>query len=505
MKKRKKITIHRAIFYVSLLMMFAVFVLAIPGPILEFIGQTLGNNTINSDTSVFINVSVTNGSSTFLDWDNFLIYWLRIYNSSDYSDHSYYNPESNPQYVEGGVWTWFNDPRAIYYKNLTITGWVGIDGSIIVWQYNHITNVSNSTLLKKEFQENDHDNPVFVILPDDKIMVLYSQHNGQSYYRISSNLLDTTSWGTEHNLLTAINESATSYMNAFYLSNEGLIFLSYRRPSRGVADWNRGIATYNYTNGTWTMGETLFAVSGERPYIKYWSNDKDRIDFLMTNGHPNKVAKNNVYHFYYQRDNYYKSDGTLIGNDSVLPLTPDNVTMVYNASITDERAWVWDIAVNNGIPYATYALVENKSNHMYRYAFFNESSGNWENYNITEGLTDLYPVLNRAESEYSGGVVLDSKNISDVYLSKATQTTDPKIFEIQKWSTNNNGQTWINTENLTTGSSNKNFRPSVIKNYSSDLKVLWVCGFYTTYSNYDTEICSDSLGEISTMKKSGKI
>jgi len=369
-----------------------------------------------------------------------------------------------------GVWTWFNDPRGLCYNGKTYLGWITSEGKIVVYQYNHLTGEENSFILNSNFEIDDHNNPAFTILEDGKIMAIYSRHylTRGSYYRITENPEDITSWTSEK----YVSSNYVTYANPFYLSDERVVYDFYRG-----GNGERKYATYNPSTDSWNSPKNLFVNGNNRPYIKYWSNDKDEIHFTVTNGHPNEII-NNIYHFYYKDGNFYKTDGTLIGSESNLPLRPSDVTKAYDGSSTN--SWIWDIVVKDDIPYIVYTTYENMNDITYRYAKWDPSISQWKNYFITNSNSaGLYS----SERHYAGGIVIDNKNPNMIYVSIKVNG----IFEIQKFITNDGGESW-NKEDITFGSYKDNLRPYVIKNYNDNFDLVWFKGDYNTYINWDTDI-----------------
>ena len=80
-------------------------------------------------------------------------------------------------------------------------------GNIKAMQYDFINNKKNEVLIRSYFQPDDHDNPTFLILPDERVMLFYSRHTDEAcfYYRISTKPGDITTLGEEHKLKTANN------------------------------------------------------------------------------------------------------------------------------------------------------------------------------------------------------------------------------------------------------------------------------------------------------------
>jgi hypothetical protein len=90
------------------------------------------------------------------------------------------------------------------------------------------------------------------------------------------------------------------------------------------------------------------------------------------------------------------------------------------------------------------------------------------------------------EPNYSGGIVLDHQNPSTVILSRQKNG----VFELEKWSTADNGKTW-ETQEITKDSQFDNVRPFVTPNYpgGDSLQILWMnVQRYRHYTDYQSAI-----------------
>ena len=100
-----------------------------------------------------------------------------------------------------GAWCWFQDPRAVYANGKTFFGTVNSNGDIVIYSYDHSSKVLNSYILHSALQVDDHVAPAILILPDGRLMVFYTKHNGNYlYYRVSKNPYDISSWDAEQSI-----------------------------------------------------------------------------------------------------------------------------------------------------------------------------------------------------------------------------------------------------------------------------------------------------------------
>ena len=136
--------------------------------------------------------------------------------------------------TQEGAWCWFADPRALHYENAaktinsTYIGYIDVHGNIKATQHNFLTGETNEVLIRSWFQPDDHNNPSFLVLPDERIMIFYSRHNDEAcfYYRVSQKRGDITMLGEERRITTANN---VTYPSPFILSNDpNHIYLCWR-------------------------------------------------------------------------------------------------------------------------------------------------------------------------------------------------------------------------------------------------------------------------------------
>jgi hypothetical protein len=171
-----------------------------------------------------------------------------------------------------------------------------------------------------------------------------------------------------------------------------------------------------------------------------------------------------------------------------LPIQPKVADIVYDATKSKEKAWIWDVAENKqGDPVIVYSRFPNDSTHVYYYSVWDHDR--WNNYKLVNS-GPRFPQTPKGKTErepnYSGGIVLDHEDPSIVYLSRLKN----KKFEIEKWTTPNKGRRWV-IEEVTGNSEYNNVRPFVIRNYSrqDSLRVLWMSvKKYIHYTDYQTSI-----------------
>jgi len=380
-----------------------------------------------------------------------------------------------------GAWTWFSDPRAIAASGSVFVGSINTAGHARVTQFNQSTGERAAGFtLHSSLGVDDHDVPSLLIRSSDsKLMAFYCHHNGAEFYmRVSTNALDASAWDAEVTLDSSLGMDSYTYANPIQLTGEtnDPIWLFFRGDPPGATGWAQYFSKSEDDGATWAAATRWIENGSERPYIKLVQNGDARIDFAVTDGHPNSVATNSLYHGYYEGGNWYQSDGTLVGGVGDLPFAPSAFTLVYDGTTTP--CWVSDIVIDgSGNPVIAYENFPSTTDHRYRYAKWNGSA--WSDNEIVAEGTYLYA----AEAYYSGGISIDPADVNTVYLSREPGDAD---WEIWRYVTSDGGATWEGTK-LTT-ESGRALRPYVVRNHGGDKKVAYFAGTYMTFTNYDTVI-----------------
>lgn len=409
--------------------------------------------------------------------------------------------------ADEGAWCWFADPRAIHYQsadgeiNAAYIGYIDVHGAIKASQVDFKADadgVQQDVLVRSRFQPDDHNNPTFLVLPDERIMIFYARHTDEPrfYYRISTKKGDITSLGEEHEIKVANN---TTYPSPFILSDDpNHIYLCWR----GI-NWHPTIAKLSLPDendqvkiewGPYQMVQS----TGARPYAKYYSNGKDKIYVAYTTGHPDNEWPNWLYFNTINLNAKTEADGTVTTTPQLADLKGNVLSTiangVFNVSKTDSykstypgtildaptnyRDWVWQIALdeNENPVVAMVRISQDKNSHQYYYARWNGT--NWKLTSLANGGGKFHP--SNTEYCYSGGMALDEANINDIYLSipTANETTGTKVYEIWKYTVDENGSVTAK-EQVTTNSVLNNVRPFVLPgSVDSKLRLTWMHGEY---------------------------
>jgi hypothetical protein len=395
-----------------------------------------------------------------------------------------------------GIWTWYQDPRAIYYKGthektyVTYFSTYQNPGAAAIASYDHATGEIDTFFLKTNWGYDDHNNPSLLVLPNGHLISFYSEHNGGAWFtRTSTNAEDITSWGPE----LKVNEGCT-YPNVCQLSAEGAngnrIYIFFRGPSVQTGDF--GMPYYQTSDdagATWSKairyfdGGTSNVGGGIRPYCKYVSNGKDKIYMLIEGDNRNNPPPKPTYFMYLYNGGFYKMNGTLIktvAQDSASPVTTAQLDTVYDPAnppdgVKGTIGTGWDIALDSvGYPVFVYDIYD-PSGANHRYYYYRWDGTKWNHHFIINSGGPM--TENGNEVGFGGGLVLDHANINVVYLS----THVNGVFELERWVTADKGLTW-RTWQITSGSAAKNCRPVVPRNTpGGKIDVVWNYGTYITY------------------------
>lgn len=395
-----------------------------------------------------------------------------------------------------GVWSWFSDPRAVYFEGKykrTYAGWIDNYGDVHIGYYDHDTKQIASKVIYDNLEIDDHDNPTILFDDDGRLIVFFNTHLQDAsplYMRTSVNPEDISEWSPVKELFlndTLKIRSASAmhhtYTNPVRLSAEdGKLYLFWRgtnlKPSYAVSA-DRG--------NTWSKGQILFLpdeVSHQKaPYTKVYSDGISKIHFTFTDGHPTKEAKNGLYYMYYENGAFYKANGQKIKQASQLPIFQSELDVILESETI--KSWNWDIAQDaNGNPIVTYVKFPNEKTHIYTYATF--QNGQWKSYEVVDAggwFPKTRSGTREPEPHYAGGIVIDHETPNTIYLSAKRDS----IFEIEQWTTNNHGESW-EVQKITTNSTKDNVRPFAVRGAKkgNPLQVLWLQNTNYIYYAHDT-------------------
>ncbi|MGD1155264.1 MAG: BNR-4 repeat-containing protein [Terriglobia bacterium] len=421
-----------------------------------------------------------------------------------------------PNYVAGslaqlndnGAWSWFMDERAIVDKGKLIVGsvrslgdfaatqdkpdWGNVEVSVCDLETGHASHV----VLHPHFEQDDHDAPAFLGLPDGRYLAVYSKHavERKVYYRFSQPG-DPLTWSDASVLETPGTDKRFAGDNVTY-SN------LFRLPDGRIYNFYRGFRhdpnyMYSDDNGqTWTYGGRLLrGKGGYSPYLKYAFDHHRTIHFIATEDHPRNYD-NSIYHGFLRDGEIHASDGRVIGKLSVsteTALAAWDLTRVFQGD-PDNVAWTVDIELDkHNRPYIAFStqkdgrgLPPGQGGLDLRYYYGRWDGRRWHVHEMAYAGTRLYPF----EDDYSGLVALDPQDPNTVFISTNAEPTTGKPllsaadsqrhYELFRGETHDGGAHW-RWQPVTANSTVNNLRPLVPKWKDKRTALVWMRG--PSYAN----------------------
>ena len=410
---------------------------------------------------------------------------------------------SGNQLTEEGAWCWFADPRAIHFTNAdgsinaSYIGYIDVHGNVKAMQMDYNTGRRTEVLVRSYFQPDDHNNPTFLVLPDERILIIYSRHTDEPafYYRVSKYPGDISVLGEEKCIVTNHN---TTYPSPFLMSDDpDHFYLCWR----GLG-WHPTIARLTLPDkddnvqiawGPYQMVQS----TGARPYAKYYSNGKDKLYMTYTTGHPDNEWPNWLYFNVINLNPQQKADGKVSVNPTLEDIKGNHLSVIADGKFrvnksaeykqtypytlvdapTNSRAWVWQIACDTeGLPAIAMVRIDRtKNQHQYYYAKWTGEA--WRLTDLADGGGRFHP--SNTEYCYSGGEALDPANPQVIYLSIPTKGRSGKsIHEIWRYTVADNGQV-VMKDQITHNSAKNNVRPFVLPgSENSPMRLMWMHGDY---------------------------
>ncbi|MFV0521752.1 MAG: BNR-4 repeat-containing protein [Mangrovibacterium sp.] len=397
--------------------------------------------------------------------------------------------------TEEGAWCWFADPRAVHYENTsgtinsTYIGYIDVHGNIKATQVDHITNTTNEVLIRSYFQPDDHDNPTFLVLPDERIMIFYSRHTDEPcfYYRISQKPGDITTLGKEIRLTTKNN---TTYPSPFILSDDpNHIYLCWR----GIG-WHPTIARMTMPDkedkvsidwGAYQIVRSRKGQGGTRPYAKYVSNGKDKIYLAYTTTHPDNQSINYIYLNYIDINTKelkdIKGNTLAIVGDSVLHDVDatKEYKKAYPYAVADDtpgRNWLWEVVLDKKERPVIAEVTINEDKSLHDYYRLSWTGKAWQKTFLTHAGGHFHQTPN-IEKCYSGGMAIDKNNDCAIYASVPVDGKYGRVYELKKYMVHKKGKL-VSSEQITVDSKKNNARPFMIANRETDAALVWMYGDY---------------------------
>jgi hypothetical protein len=370
-------------------------------------------------------------------------------------------------------------------------------GNVEIAVYDIASGATQRTVLHRHFEQDDHDGPALLPLPDGRYLAMYTKHGGERriYYRFSEPH-NPLAWGPVSEFETPGIDARTftgdnvTYSNLFRLSS-GRILNFFRGPDHDP--------NYMYSDDagrSWRYGGRLLkGRDGYSPYLKYAFDGQGTVHFVVTEDHPRNYD-NSIYHGFIRDGSIYFSDGTRRGklSDSTnVEISAWDLTKVFQGD-ANNVGWVIDLELDaqqrptvvfsvqkdgRGLPRGQGGM-----DHRFHHGRWDGSA--WRVHEIAYAGTRLYP----GEDDYTGLAALDPNGPNVIYISTDADpvTGAPLVSradgrrhrEIYRGATRDFGATWT-WEPITAHSTVDNLRPIVPKWKDPRTALVWMRGAY--YSN----------------------
>jgi hypothetical protein len=437
-----------------------------------------------------------------LYWVNFFIIFSFFSTKSTFSQILPQPGESFDAITDNGIWTWYGEPKAVYYEGKyrrTYMAWGSNINAQYIGYYDHDTKQKAQALLPRHYPASDHNHPSIVVRPDGRVMAFVTGHDGREISQVISRNPEDISVLDTH---TVTILDWCCYPNVVFLKNEGTkgrYYLFFRD-----LDQEPHFRTSDDWGETWGPEKKLYTnnPSGYKPYVKFASNGIDEIHIAIERENRAGSPKP-TYFMKYKNGVFYHVDGRKIATIDELPIVNTVLDTLMYPGFFGCGGTVWDIAIDeNGYPIVVYDMYKGAYIHIYWYLRWNGSY--WYR----------RPLLNSggtmgAQNEFAGGITLDHENPNIVYISHQSVKAGTNVFnladtsmqywkdslkttsyiitdssfELSKWVTKDGGKTW-DTFSITTNSSGKNCRPCVPRGHKEGMNIslIWLNGTYTSMS-----------------------
>jgi hypothetical protein len=408
------------------------------------------------------------------------------------------------QLNDNGAWSWFMDERAIVCDGKLVVGSVRSVGpfdnagdpdwgNVEVAVYDLATGSAKRAVLHWHFEQDDHDSPAFLALPDNRLLAMYSKHGQERklYYRFSEPG-DPLRWGEAHEVVTPGKDGApfkadnVTYNNLFRLES-GRIYNFYRG-----SHLDPNYLFSDDDGKTWTYGGRLLAgKGGYSPYLRYAFDGKKTLHFVTTEDHPRNYD-NGVYHCFLRDGALHFSDGRVaapLSKSGETKLAAWDLTRVA-AGDADNVCWVDDVRLDSeGRPCVLFSVKKDgrgtggKGGLDIRFHYARWDGSAWHAHEMAYAGSRLYAY----EADYTGLAVLDRKDPNITYISTDADPVTGKPLvsaadgrrhhELFRGTTPDGGKTW-RWEALTANSTADNLRPIVPAWRDPRTALVWMRGSY---------------------------
>jgi len=402
---------------------------------------------------------------------------------------------------DNGAWSWFQDERAVVdrFTSKILVGSCadssGLGGSarggdVDVATLDLAAGRITQFELHDRLEGDDHDSPALWVRPDGRYVAMYARHNTDyaSRWRVSSRAGNATAWSAEAGLTLA---GRVTYSNLHHVENDRGRTVNFTR----AVNFDPNVMVSDDLGATWKWAGKLLTEGGggDRPYVRYTSDGRKRVDLITTERHP-RDYDNSIYHGYVEGGRLLDSFGKVVDSNILDPngVPPSRLSLVFQAgtrsnNVAMHRAWTIDIALDkNERPRVLFQARANNSASDHRLFYARWTGSAWVWFEVCRMGAGLYS----SEGDYTGLAALHPDDDDVIYVSTAI---DPRNnaglahHEIFQGVTSDGGKTWTFTP-ITERSTVDNLRPIVPAWGPGRTALLWFRGLYTTYRDFDTAV-----------------
>ena len=243
--------------------------------------------------------------------------------------------------VGDGGWSWFGDPRAVYFSGRhrrTYVGWVSREGNLMVASFDHRSRHIERFVLRYGLSVDDHNSPGLLMRENGRLTVFYmGPGRGHMYYRRSSTR--KTSRAGAPSVRCPRTRPATSGTRIPTRCT------SAREAHVPVLARGAVVAGVLAPRRDQQLDARAHAPAHPRPAAVLQVPQRRRAK------HPHRLHRGKPRQLRQQRllpalssDAFYRADGTRVAGIRSLPLAPREGDRVYDSRPSGVRAWVWDVA-----------------------------------------------------------------------------------------------------------------------------------------------------------------
>lgn len=388
--------------------------------------------------------------------------------------------------ANGGTHANSTNPRAIYdaVSDKTFFAFIGSDAHVYVAEYNHATNVTTRTSVATTVADPHACPSILLRASDRRLVVMYGKHNvAYLRRRISTNVADSTAWGTELDLTATLSANNITYPNLVQLSTDAAntLRLWFRNYNGTNFSWRESISTDN--GATWGAAAQRFSQATLQAYLQIIDDGVDTIHFVYSNTIPTIGGTVKLAHAYrVGASSYYQSDGTVI--------TPGAGGIGYSAMTEfwtgagGAAPFVFDFALD-GSGYPVVAHVDGVSSSDWRYTVSRWDGAAWGDVEIASGYDSI------PNSGVAGGFCISHVDTDELFVSVMQPGGR---YEMEQWVSSDGGATFATRTAITTGSTVDQMYPFAVRNADAELQVIWISGQYNLSSLLDFDFAIIGAG-----------